>query len=109
MRDKIVVASEYTSSACVAKKVADGDCQAMVQHRDDETAHAALMANGELDAIFSGLGLGLCDDPLKVSAHGRIEQLRTWQKGVASARVLFASPFVHISSKEKFSRNRVFL
>ena len=32
VRDKIVVASEYTSSACVAKKVADGDCQAMVQH-----------------------------------------------------------------------------
>ena len=53
VRDKIIVASEYTSSACVAKKVADGDCQAMVQHRDDETAHAALMANGELDAIFS--------------------------------------------------------
>jgi len=53
VRDKIIVASEYASSACVAKKVADGDAQAMIQHRNDETAHAALMANGELDAIFS--------------------------------------------------------
>ena len=53
VRDKIVVASEYASSACVAKKVADGDALAMIQHRNDETAHAALMANGEIDAIFS--------------------------------------------------------
>ena len=53
VRDKIIVASEYASSACIAKKVADGDAQAMVQHRNDEAAHAALMANSELDAIFS--------------------------------------------------------
>lgn len=51
--DKISVASEYTTSACIAKRVADGAAEAFVSHSSDETAHAEQMGDPALDAIFS--------------------------------------------------------
>ena len=52
-RDKMIVASEYTTSACIAQRVANGGAQAYVSNSADAAAHAALMANSEIDAIFS--------------------------------------------------------
>mmetsp|Transcript_10884 Transcript_10884/g.36006 ORF Transcript_10884/g.36006 Transcript_10884/m.36006 type:complete len:985 (+) Transcript_10884:80-3034(+) len=51
--DKISVASEYTTSACIAKRVADGAAEAFVSHSSDDTAHAEQMGDPALDAIFS--------------------------------------------------------
>ena len=51
--DKISVASEYTTSACIAKRVADGAAEAFVSHSSNDTEHADQMGDPALDAIFS--------------------------------------------------------
>lgn len=53
VRDKIVVASQYSSSACISKKVADGSAEAYVSHSSDADAHALQMSDSSVDAIFS--------------------------------------------------------
>ena len=53
VRDRIVVASEYTSSACIAKMVVDGNSEAFVSHRTNLTQHQALMAHSEIDGIVT--------------------------------------------------------
>ena len=52
-RDKMSVASEYTTSACIAQRVADGTAHAYVQSYTDATAHAELMSDPAIEAIFS--------------------------------------------------------
>ena len=52
VRDKISVASPYTTASCIAKKVQDGEAEAYIQD-SNSAAHVAQMGNVELDAIFS--------------------------------------------------------
>ena len=53
VRDKIIVSSPLSSSACIAKRVADGTAKAYVTSAADSAAHAALMENPLIDAVFS--------------------------------------------------------
>ena len=54
VRDKIAVASKYSTSACLAKRVADGDVLEYVAHSDATAeAHATQMGDSSIDAIFS--------------------------------------------------------
>ena len=52
-RDAIAVASQYTTSACVAKGVVDGAKLQYVSHSSNATAHGLLVGDDEYDAIFS--------------------------------------------------------
>lgn len=51
--DKVSVASPYTTSACIAKRVSDGIAESFISHSSDPEAHALQVGNSEIDAIFS--------------------------------------------------------
>ena len=57
VRNQFSVASEYTSSACIQKMVADGDVEAYARPQSSDAAslvkHATQMSDVGLDAIFS--------------------------------------------------------
>jgi hypothetical protein len=74
-RDTISVASPYTTSACMAKKVADGDAAAYVSNSADAAAHALQNANAQVEAIFS--------DPYGTSV---------WADSASASKLICASP-----------------
>lgn len=75
VRDKIAVASGYTTSVCIAKKIADGDALTFISHAQDSAAHAQQMNDHEVDAIFA--------DPWSTSA---------WQHAPSASKVICAAP-----------------
>ena len=53
VRDAISVASNYTTSSCIKRKIEDGQAQMFVSHSSNPTAHAVQMGNAQVEAIFS--------------------------------------------------------
>ena len=82
VRDKIAIASKYSTSACLTKRVADGDEYEYVAHSEATAeAHATQMSDSLIDAIFS--------DPWKTSA---------WKEGHAAS---FGKVICEASTYEK--------